>query len=394
MSSGARSCRETEDEEQPRRVALFTGHIDWRRAVKNSRRIKRMSRNRVKVTKMNLTSLMDVFTILVFFLLVNSATTEVLETPKQITLPASVVEEKPRETVVIFVSPDEVTVQGESVARVEDILAADGQNIAPIGREAGGAELEEHHRAQDQDRGREPGGDDSRGRSVPFSVVKKVMSTCTSQGYGRISLAVLQKSPERRSRSLSVIAGGRSGTRTTNRRSERSSSRLARGWTASCGTCTPSTASWRACPAIANSIACWLEVCGCAGRAQRAGRGRIVLGRASRRRRRRRSRSPRAGPRGRLREAAEVRSKADGRRSSTRSARSRRTPISWRRPLLERSARKRSASSSGSSSGRSTRFPPAQPSCPGPGGARTTIASGSRWQHRFCSACCWVCCFR
>ena len=66
---------------------------------------------------MNLTSLMDVFTILVFFLLVNSASTEVLETPKQITLPASVVEEKPRETVVIFVSPTEVTVQGESVVR-------------------------------------------------------------------------------------------------------------------------------------------------------------------------------------------------------------------------------------------------------------------------------------
>ena len=70
--------------------------------MKNSRRMKRMSRNRQMVTRMNLTSLMDVFTILVFFLLVNSSSTEVLETPKQITLPASVVEDKPRETVVIF----------------------------------------------------------------------------------------------------------------------------------------------------------------------------------------------------------------------------------------------------------------------------------------------------
>ncbi|MGY8806049.1 MAG: biopolymer transporter ExbD, partial [bacterium] len=48
--------------------------------------MKRMSRNRQFAPKLNLTSLMDVFTILVFFLLVNSATTEVLETPKQITL--------------------------------------------------------------------------------------------------------------------------------------------------------------------------------------------------------------------------------------------------------------------------------------------------------------------
>jgi len=162
--------------------------------VKNSRRIKRMSRNRVTVTRMNLTSLMDVFTILVFFLLVNSATTEVLETPKQITLPASVVEEKPRETVVIFISRNEVTVQGVPVVLVKDILATAGQDIAPIGKRLAEvsaniiglktrivAESQEVTILAD--------------RSVPFSVVKKVMSTCTSQGFGRISLAVLEKSP-------------------------------------------------------------------------------------------------------------------------------------------------------------------------------------------------------
>ena len=33
-------------------------------------------------------------------------------------------------------------------------------------------------------------------KSVPFSVVKKVMSTCTSQGYARISLAVMQQESE------------------------------------------------------------------------------------------------------------------------------------------------------------------------------------------------------
>ena len=54
--------------------------------MKTTRRMKRMSRNRV-IAKMNLTSLMDVFTILVFFLLVNSGTPEVLETPKDMVLP-------------------------------------------------------------------------------------------------------------------------------------------------------------------------------------------------------------------------------------------------------------------------------------------------------------------
>ena len=68
--------------------------------MRNSRRIKRMSRNRVKITKMNLTSLMDVFTILVFFLLVNSGSVEVVEAPKDVKLPESVVESKPRETAI------------------------------------------------------------------------------------------------------------------------------------------------------------------------------------------------------------------------------------------------------------------------------------------------------
>ena len=78
--------------------------------MRNSRRIKRMSRNRVKITKMNLTSLMDVFTILVFFLLVNSGSVEILESPKNVLLPESKVESKPRETVIISISPEEIMV--------------------------------------------------------------------------------------------------------------------------------------------------------------------------------------------------------------------------------------------------------------------------------------------
>ncbi len=80
--------------------------------MKNSRRMKRMGRNKKKLTNLNLTSLMDVFTILVFFLLFHSSGSEVLEAPKQIKLPDSVVEAKPRETIVILVSPEDVLVQG------------------------------------------------------------------------------------------------------------------------------------------------------------------------------------------------------------------------------------------------------------------------------------------
>jgi len=157
--------------------------------------MRRMSRNRGKVAALNLTSLMDVFTILVFFLLVNSASTEVLDTPKQLELPASVVEEKPRETVVIFVSPTQVTVQGEVVALVEDILRGEGQNVPAIGERL--TEVSENvigltTRAVAASREVTILAD----KTVPFNVVKKVMSTCTSRGFERISLAVLQKAPE------------------------------------------------------------------------------------------------------------------------------------------------------------------------------------------------------
>ena len=161
--------------------------------MRNSRRIKRMGRNRLKITKMNLTSLMDVFTILVFFLLVNSGSVEILDAPKEVTLPESQVESKPRETVVIFISPDEVLVQGKLVARVEDIVNGEKDVVEPI--HARLAELKESVLG--------PSTLTVAGsrevtiladKSVPFAVVKTIMTTCTAQGYENVSLAVTQKS--------------------------------------------------------------------------------------------------------------------------------------------------------------------------------------------------------
>jgi biopolymer transport protein ExbD len=163
--------------------------------VRSSRRIKRMSRNRVKITKMNLTSLMDVFTILVFFLLVNSGSVEVMEAPKEVSLPESVVESKPRETVVIFVSPEEVLVQGKLVAFVEDIINGKENAVDPITARL--AQLKESVIGVNTAIVAE-----SRevtilaDKSVPFSVIKTIMSTCTSEGYENVSLAVIQKNQQ------------------------------------------------------------------------------------------------------------------------------------------------------------------------------------------------------
>ena len=159
--------------------------------MRNSRRLKRMSRNRGKISKMNLTSLMDVFTILVFFLLVNSGSVEILDAPKEVQLPESHVEAKPRETVVIFISPEEILVQGEPAGFVEDILTGDqgplrnvesrlvqlSENIIGTSTLTVAATKEVTILAD---------------KSVPFTVVRQIMSTCTGAGYENVSLAVVQ----------------------------------------------------------------------------------------------------------------------------------------------------------------------------------------------------------
>jgi biopolymer transport protein ExbD len=160
--------------------------------MRNSRRMKRMGRSKRKVTGINLTPLMDVFTILVFFLLFHSSGSDILETPRQIKLPDSVVETKPRETVVIMVSPEVVVVQGvgviptpellddriETVTEITERLDQLEHNIIGISTKAVAQSKEVTILAD---------------KTIPFKVLKKIMSTCTGSGYGRISLAVIQK---------------------------------------------------------------------------------------------------------------------------------------------------------------------------------------------------------
>ena len=160
--------------------------------MRNSRRIKRMSRNRIKITKMNLTSLMDVFTILVFFLLVNSGSVELVESPRDVKLPESFEASKPRETVVISVSPEDIIVQGQIVASVADILEDKEASLDPLTARL--AQLKENivgpstlAVAESQEV------TILADKSVPFIVVRKVMSACTGEGYENVSLAVIQK---------------------------------------------------------------------------------------------------------------------------------------------------------------------------------------------------------
>jgi biopolymer transport protein ExbD len=157
--------------------------------------MKRMGRNKRKVTGLNLTPLMDVFTILVFFLLFHSSGGDILETPKQIKLPDSVVETKPRETVVIMVSPEVVVVQGEAVVNTPELLDDSVRMVAGITERL---EQLERNIIGISTKAVAEGKEITvlADKTIPFKVLKKIMSTCTGSGYGRISLAVIQKAEQ------------------------------------------------------------------------------------------------------------------------------------------------------------------------------------------------------
>lgn len=162
--------------------------------AQESRRMKRMSRGKKKLPGMNLVSLMDVFTILVFFLLVNSSNTEELQKPKSLELPESVAEQKPEKAIVIMVTATEITIKGELIALIEDI-ADDELVITPVQA----ALVDEANRLLGLNSNAKPKqrevtvmGD----RTIPFRLLKKVMASCTAAGYEKISLAVVQKASQ------------------------------------------------------------------------------------------------------------------------------------------------------------------------------------------------------
>lgn len=150
---------------------------------------------RNKAGGLNLTSLMDVFTILVLYLLVNQSAVEVVEPPKDIKLPDSVVESKPRQTVVMMVSEEYVLIQGEPIVAIADLVENKGDVITPL-KEALSKIKENVIGVNTDTISKSNEVTIMAHRTVPFKILKTLMSTCTSAGYTKISLAVNQKASQ------------------------------------------------------------------------------------------------------------------------------------------------------------------------------------------------------
>ena len=175
--------------------------------MKYSGRAARMERHHKRHKRsgaLNLVSLMDIFTILVFFLLVNSSEVQTLPNAKDLVLPESIAEQRAHETVVIMVTDTDLLVQGRVVASVSEVMAGD-ELVIP---ELKAALLNQSERALRQLSEEEAAqrevtimGD----KEIPYSLLKRVMATCTDADYGHLSLAVLQKSSELQ---LSAMSAG------------------------------------------------------------------------------------------------------------------------------------------------------------------------------------------
>jgi biopolymer transport protein ExbD len=159
-------------------------------------RIKKHRQRGHHVSHMALVPFVDMLMMLVVFLLLHSSDVEILPNTKNITIPESVAELKPRETVVVMVTTEDLLVNGRIVAKVADVSREDAQLvIEPLRaalREQSDTSLRTAAQADLAEREVTIMGD----KNTPFTVLKRVMATATAADYGKVSLAVIQREIE------------------------------------------------------------------------------------------------------------------------------------------------------------------------------------------------------
>lgn len=144
------------------------------------------ARNKKGAAALNMVSLMDIFTILVFFLLVNATSAEILPSQKDITLPDSTSEKLPLQNLVIAVDSKVIRLQGTPVISIKDAMKT-GQTIRPL-FDALRAKSAQTKNIVDK-KGVTIMGD----KKIPYQLLKKIMLTCAGAEYTNISFAVNQK---------------------------------------------------------------------------------------------------------------------------------------------------------------------------------------------------------
>lgn len=162
--------------------------------MKKTARAKRMERRHKfnKPAVIQLTSLIDILTVLVFFLLVNQQNVTQIQGGDSLQMPRSTSEQMPPDTLAVLVNRDSILVQGLKVADVAEVQASEDVLIPGLAKEL-------QYRA-----GKTPPKLNDQGipereimiiadKSLPYSLLRKVMATCSATDFSKISFAVLRK---------------------------------------------------------------------------------------------------------------------------------------------------------------------------------------------------------
>lgn len=143
---------------------------------------------------LRMTSMMDILTVLLLFLLKSFVVEgEVITPVPGVNLPESTSEDTPEASVVVAIFQDSIMLDGQKVGSVSEALASDDLLIASLAdrlsrnRERG-AEIARRRGETEDFRGRVAIQGD---QDISFAILERVMFTCNQSGYEDISLAVI-----------------------------------------------------------------------------------------------------------------------------------------------------------------------------------------------------------
>jgi biopolymer transport protein TolR len=157
-----------------------------------SYRIKRHRQRKHGASHFALIPFIDMMTILVVFLLAHTAEVDILPNTKNISIPQSISDRKPSAAVVVMITKDSLFVDGVLVGSLQDVVANQGPFFAPLKTALMAQNDRSIRGAQQTDIAKREVtimGD----KSTPYSVLKKIMLTCSEAEYGKVSFAVVER---------------------------------------------------------------------------------------------------------------------------------------------------------------------------------------------------------
>lgn len=143
-----------------------------------------------------ITPLVDMFVIIVLFLIANfSATGELIQQSKEVQLPEASHVQEIQADPVVMITMNEVFADGVSVGRVEDFTRDEYSNIPALEEK-----MRDMKKRFEDLHSMVQGAEEFKGnvniqahKEVTFNIIKRVMFSCATAGYGNINFAVLSK---------------------------------------------------------------------------------------------------------------------------------------------------------------------------------------------------------